>query len=569
MVCLVAGAALGAVTACGDDDDGGDSGSTGGKGATGGSSTGGRGGSNATGGNAGAGEAGNPTTGGSSGSSGRGGSSGTETGGAGGAPGGMGGDAGDAGSDPGGMGGEGGDPINYWTNGVTANGVDATVDDRFHGVAVDASNNVYATGYLGNGVVTTGTSRQVVVAKYGSNAQLVASFGNQGLALADLSTYMGLPDDPATTTTDDPDPSQEQGRDVALQSDGKIVVVGTVERNVASPDRTTPIDLFVIRFDAMGVRDAGFNGSTGIQVLNPNGNSTNPTAYGVSIDATNRIYVHAHGTATHATRTDQDRYVYRLNADGTLDTNFGTGGFFTFDTPNTATTTLALSDNVRRGAVLPNGNVIISGYTNVAGRNQIVLARTTSAGVLDTTFSVDGVVRLAPFPLGMAECYGVGVQSDGSLVTTGYGNVDVERGTTANFLDMVSFRVRADGTADSTWGGNGAIALDLNAGEERGRAVMALPDDRIVIAGAGTRTAADKDSMLVLLDKDGLAAEDFNMDGTGVKLYGTFGSTGDEFHSLAQTPGTIGARVIAAAGYAPTVGGGNGNLVIIPVPASP
>jgi uncharacterized delta-60 repeat protein len=276
-----------------------------------------------------------------------------------------------------------------------------------------------------------------------------------------------------------------------------------------------------------------------------------------------------HGIATHATRTDQDRYVYRLNADGTLDTNFGTSGFFTFDTPSSATTTLALPDNVRRGAVLSNGNVIVSGYTNVAGRNQIVLARTTSAGVFDTTFSGDGVVRLAPFPLGMAEAYGIGVQSDGSIVTTGYGNVDVERGTTSSFLDMVSFRVRADGTVDSTWAGSGGLALDVNAGEDRGRAILALPDDRILIAGAGTRTAADKDSMLVLLDEDGLPAEDFNMDGTGLKLYTTFGSTGDEFFSLAQTPGTSTNRIVAAAGYAPTVGGGNGNLVIIPVPATP
>jgi hypothetical protein len=138
-----------------------------------------------------------------------------------------------------------------------------------------------------------------------------------------------------------------------------------------------------------------------------------------------------------------------------------------------------------------------------------------------------------------------------------------------SFLDMISVRVRSDGNVDSTWAGSGTIALDVNAGEDRGRAVMALPDDRIVIAGAGTRTAMDKDSMLVLLDKDGLAAEDFNMDGTGVKLFGSFGSTGDEFFSLAQTPGTTGARVIAAGGYAPTVGGGNANLVIIPVPASP
>ncbi|HEX6274172.1 MAG TPA: hypothetical protein VFZ53_14085 [Polyangiaceae bacterium] len=562
---LISTAALGAVTACGDDsdDDGGGSetGGSGGRGGSSGSNNGGSSGST-TGGTSGAAGEGGAGTGGSSGrggTAGQGGTAGSATGGAGGEPGGAGGDDG-----LGGEGGGGGEPITYWPNGVTANGISATVDDRFHGVAVDGQNNVYAAGYLGEGVVTSGTTRQVVVAKYGSNGQLVNGFGAQGLALADLSTYAGLPDD-TTTTASDPDPSQETARDVALQSDGKIVVAGVVERLGGTPDRNTPLDIFVMRFDTAGVRDNTFNAAgtiPGLQILNPNANSTNPLVYGISIDSTNRIYVFAHGNATHATRTDQDRYVYRLNADGTLDGNFGPGGFYTFDTP-----TLALNDNVRRGAVLANGTVVISGYTNVAGRNQIVLARATTAGIADATFSGDGIVRLAPFPLGMAECYGVAVQSDGSIVTTGYGNVDTERGTTSNFLDMVSFRVRANGTVDSTWAGNGGLAYDVNSGEDRGRAIMALADDRILVAGGGSPTATDKDPLLLLLDEDGLVAEDF--DPSGRKLYGAFGSTGDEFYALARTPGSAG--VVAAAGYAPTGGSvtnGNGLLAILPIPAN-
>jgi uncharacterized delta-60 repeat protein len=473
------------------------------------------------------------------------------------------------------MGGQGGEPIQYWPDGVTANGISSTFDDRFNGVAIDSQNNVYATGYLGNGVVETGTSRQVVVAKFGPNAQLVSGFGSQGLALADLTPYLGLPDDTATTTTDDPDPSQEQGRDIALQSDGKIVVAGTYERTGGALDRTTPIDVFVMRFDTAGVRDDSFNATgptPGLQILNPNGNSTNPTGYGVAIDATNRIYVFAHGTATHATRTDQDRYVYRLNADGTLDMGFGTGGFFTFDTPGTGTATLGLADNVRRGAVLASGQIIVSGYTNIATRNQIVLARLLGGGTPDPAFSGDGFHRITAFSEGMAECYGVGVQSDGSIVTTGYGNVNVEAGTEANRLDMVSFRVRPNGVQDPTWAGGGSLALDVNAGEDRGRAILALPDDRILVAGGGTRTAMDKDSMLVLLDRNGMVAEDFNMDGTGIKLYGSFASSGDEFFGVAQSPTAATTKIVAAAGYVPSGGmnaNGNGNLVIIPIPTGP
>jgi uncharacterized delta-60 repeat protein len=556
VACLLIAGGLGAVTACGDDDDGapGDTGGgSGGKGGKGGTSgTSGEGGTSATGGTSGSsGAAGRGGTSGQGGTAGEGGagSGGEETGGSAGVP--------------GGMGGEGGE-VTFWPDGVTANGIDPTVDDRFHGVAFDSSNNVYATGYLGEGVVTSGTSRQVVVAKYGTNGQLVANFGTTGtpgLALVDLSPYLGAGDD-MSTTTDDPDPSQETGRDIALQMNGSIIVAGVVEDPTnLTPDRTTPLNIFVLRLTPAGARDAGFNGGVagGVQLLNPNGNSTNPLAYGVAVDSTDRIYVFAHGNATHATRTDQDRYVYRLNANGTLDATFGTGGFYTFDTPS-----LALSDSVRRGAVLSDGTVVIAGYTNVAGRNQIVLAQATSDGMPDTTFSGDGIVRFSPFLLGMAECYGVGVQSDGSLVTTGYGNVDTERGTTNNFLDMVSFRVRPDGNVDPNWAGSGSIAYDVNSGEDRGRAILALPDDRILIAGAGSSTATNKDPLLLLLEADGTVAADF--DETNHKLYSEFGSLGDEFFSLASSPS---GAFVAAAGYAPSGGtltNGNTTLVIIRAP---
>jgi uncharacterized delta-60 repeat protein len=471
----------------------------------------------------------------------------------------------------GGQGGMGGEPIQYWPEGFTANGISTTVDDRFHGVAIQGQ-NVYATGYLGDGVVMTGTTRQVVVAKFDSQARLVTGFGNMGLATVDLSNYAGLPVDATNTTAD---PSQETGRDIALQSDGKIIVVGVVERVTAMPpDRTTPLDIFVMRFDATGMPDTTlFNGGAngGVLYLSPGTvPSTNPIAYGVEIDAMNRIYVFAHGNATHATRTDQDRYVYRLNADGTPDMNFGTGGFFTFDQPG-ATATNPMTDNVRRGAVLANGNVIVAGYTPIInGKNEIVLARVLPGGTPDPSFSANGINTFRPYDDdGMAECYGVGVQSDGSLVTTGYGNPNTAN-SGSQFLDMISIRVRPDGRQDTTWAGSGRLSLDINSLEDRGRDILALPDDRILIAGAGTLTTGDKDSMLLLLDKDGMPTEDFVMDGTSRRLYGSFGSPGDEFFAVAQSPGTTGARMVAAAGYAPagaSLANGNGTLAVIPVPA--
>ena len=449
-------------------------------------------------------------------------------------------------------------PIEYWTDGVTVNGVAPDVDDRFHGVAMDAQDNAYAVGYIGGAL---GENRRILVAKYDSAGQLAAGFGTGGLVEVDFSPYLGTPVSDTLATADN---NGEEGRDLALQSDGKIVVVGRAEDpNDLAPSTDTPIDIVVFRLDASGARDLTF-GSAGTTVLNP-GNGPNDLAWGTDVDASNRIYVFGHGLATNAVdavapRTDQDRYVWRLNPDGTLDTTFGTQGVFTFDLPN-GTSTLALNDNSRRGYVMPDGDIVIGGYSNVAGRNQIVLAKLLENGSVDTSFSTDGIVRLAPFPTGMAECYGVAYQSDGSLITTGYGNVDVERTGGAELLDMVSFRVKPDGAADSSWGVGGALVYDAAGAQDRGRAVVALADDRVLFAGAATPVGTNKDAMLLLTEKNGALAQNF--DPAVAKTY-DFGGDNEEFFSLHISPS---GKFAAAAGYATGTGlvTGNGILAIVPL----
>jgi uncharacterized delta-60 repeat protein len=448
-------------------------------------------------------------------------------------------------------------PIEYWSDGATVNGVSADVDDRFHGVTLDAEDNVYAVGYLGAGL---GDDRVIVVAKYDHDAEPVLDFGTAGRVEVNVSTYLGTPVSDTLATAD---VSGEEGRDIALQSDGKIVVVGRAETPTdLAPTSATPIDIVVFRLAATGARDTSF-GTLGLTVLNP-GNGPNDLAWGVDIDASNRIYVFGHGLATNpvdaaAPRTDQDRYVWRLNPDGSLDSTFANQGMFTFDLPNGATT-LAVNDNSRRGYVLPDGKIISSGYSNVGGRNQIVLTKLLDTGAPDTSFSSDGIVRLAPFPIGFAECYGVGFQSDGSFITTGYGNVDSERAGGAELLDMVSFRVRPDGTPDPSWGVAGAVVFNPGDAQDRGRAVVALADDRVLYAGAVTEIGTNKDALLLLLEKNG--APTLNFDASGHKAY-DFGGDNEEFFSLKVSPS---GKYLAAAGYATGTGLANGNGVLAVVP---
>jgi uncharacterized delta-60 repeat protein len=465
---------------------------------------------------------------------------------------GTGGTAGSAGTG-GGDAGDGG-PITYWGDGTKGTPLSGTADDRLWGVAFH-NNAIYAVGY-----VDDAGNKKMVVAKYNTNAELDTTWGtNQGLTYVDASPYAGSSDDAGP-----PDPSIEEARDVVVQSDGKIVVVGRAEDPTATaPTLTTPSDLVFFRLTTTGQLDTTF-GTQGKTVVSL-GDTPDDQVWSLDIDAQNRVYAFGSGQTSDTSRTDADRYVVRLTDAGIVDTTFGTAGKATFDVPQgsltgTAPVTLKLNDNQRHGYVLPNGTVLSSGYTNVAGRNQVVLARFTSAGVLDSTFSGDGIVRLAPFPAGMAEAYGAAVQTDGKVVTTGYGRIDLDS-TTRDDVDLVSFRVSAAGDFDSTWGVAGSYVYDIATEEDRGRYVFALPDDRIMMVGAGRATAANKDAMLLLLDKNGAAVSNFSP--TKHKLY-DFGGESDEFYAAALSGDR---KFIAAIGYATgaPLTNGNATLVVLPV----
>jgi uncharacterized delta-60 repeat protein len=435
-------------------------------------------------------------------------------------------------------------PVTFWTEGVTISSADAA-EKRFLGVAVDAAENIYAVGYVGASSVE---NRGMLISKFDRNGVPDPNFTSgdvgAGSVVVNFTAYTGAADDPETLDVNEGDTSVEEATDVVVQSTGQVVVAGRVEDpSVEEPDSTTPVDIVVFRLGADGARDSAF-GDGGVTVLNPGGGAAD-LVYGIAVDDTDRIYVFGHGSANDPERTDQDRYVWRLLPNGTLDAAFGTGGEFSFDIPQGGAT-LALNDNSRRGSVIPaalGGGVMLSGYTSVAGRNQIVLVKLDESGTPDPTFSGDGVVRLAPFATGMAEAYGAAVQSDGSVVTTGYGNVDLERSGGAELLDMVSFRVNAAGNFDPSYGANGAAVYDPSGGEDRGRAIAALPDDRIMIAGTATVTAGDKNAMLLLLQANGRPAADF---ATGVHKGYEFGGTNEEFRGVSVAPS---GSFVAAAGF--------------------
>ncbi len=117
-----------------------------------------------------------------------------------------------------------------------------------------------------------------------------------------------------------------------------------------------------------------------------------------------------------------------------------------------------------------------------AGGDNFALARYTSTGALDNTFGGDGVVVSA---LAAGEnrdnALAVALQPDGKIVAAG--GIRMGAGNTNN--DMVVARYNAEGTLDSSFGGDGVVTTAVAPGTRQDAAigVAIQPDGKIVVGG--------------------------------------------------------------------------------------
>jgi len=360
-------------------------------------------------------------------------------------------------------------------------------------------------------------------------------------------------------------------------------------------------DVVLARFTPAGVLDPSF-GVAGIQRLNLSDgvlagtSNVRDAPWGLAQDAEDRLLVFAARRAPAPGRVDTDRVVARLSPSGALDTSFGDGGLQSFGLG-------ALNDNARNGIVDPDGKIVSAGYTNqptgvgTQAANGIVLARlhggVDSAGVIDggaglsgavdgggsgaapgafdVTFGAMGIVNHNPFrsadplvPWGMAEAYAVTRQSTGSYVTVGYG-----RRAASGQVNVVAFRFTSSRLPDPTWATNGIFEKDLTSDHDRGRNLVALPGDRILIAGSATPTPSNVDALVMILDANGALDPTFN--GIGYRIYklDTVERPDEALFGAAVSPS---GRFAAAAGYRsanPAIPTTNDDAALVILPLEP
>lgn len=378
-------------------------------------------------------------------------------------------------------------------------------------------------------------------------------------------------------------------RDVAVQTNGRIVVVG-------NSDTSNPDDPVIARYLTVGILDPAF-GSSGVSEIN---SSTETPVNGVAIRPTgqivtagqfgagtmfvaqdvaaggvdhsfnspsgsngslwnagagagaNDLVLTAGGSAIAAGFAVQDAgddnfAVLRVSQDGTTLTHFGGSDG---EDISAAAGNADDDDSAAAVAIDPNdGAIVVAGTVDPTpadgGANDdkdVAVVRFTSGGALDTDFSGDGI-RTVVDTGGNDTAAAVAVQDDGKIVVAGT-RTPIGGGSD---IDHFVLRLNASGTLNSSFGGTGTgsrVQSEVSA-PNSGTALTLLPDGRIVVGGETEGGLTD----WVLARYTSAGLPDTSFDGDGSRTY-SFPGEAASLSSLAlQTDGklVIGGDILLSA----------------------
>ena len=198
-----------------------------------------------------------------------------------------------------------------------------------------------------------------------------------------------------------------------------------------------------------------------------------------------------------------DVRVLRLNADGSLDTGFGDKG-------SVVVSLGANSDLASDILLMPDGRIVVTATDLINGGMGLGVLRLLADGSLDTSFNGSGTLQFSPCPGQAASVSHATLQQDGKLLMVG-----LAQGSSTG-LDFAISRVGVDGRPDTSFGNGGSVVLPIGPGTDNARAVVALDDGKILVAGTTRSSSNDVDSALVRLNTDGSLDASFGTGGVAI-----------------------------------------------------
>jgi len=274
--------------------------------------------------------------------------------------------------------------------------------------------------------------------------------------------------------------SDDDGAAAALlQRDGKIVAAGIGDGAFA-----------LARYNANGSLDASFG--SGGKVTTPIRSRSGASA----------IVLQPDGKIVAAGRTfsgnDSRFALARYDADGLLDSTFGSGGTVTtaFGPGYVSAHALALE---------PNGKIVAAGI----GSSDFALARYNPDGSLDAEFGDGGKVRTAFDSEGSDDrIEALVLQPDGRIVAVGWTD-------SGENYDFALARYEVDGRPDPTFGRGGKMTTAIGPNHDFAFALARLPDGKLLAAGWSEQTSGES-LTLVRYAADGSLDKRFGNGGISV-----------------------------------------------------
>ena len=231
---------------------------------------------------------------------------------------------------------------------------------------------------------------------------------------------------------------------IVIQPDDKMVIVG----DDCFP---YPCSLGIVRLNANGSSDSGFGTGGRMRTTIRNFNGLND----VALQTDGKIIVTGQ---TGDTQAAWDYVTVRYNSNGSLDDTFGAGGIVI-----TNVSQVDFSYNV---AVQADGKVLINGTSGIVRYN--------ANGSIDTSFAVNGIFTPG---FGISVGRGLAIQQNGKIVAAGQGY----QGNSPFRFTLT--RLNPNGSPDTSFGTNGNVFTPIGNQSSGSNALALQPDGKIISGG--------------------------------------------------------------------------------------
>lgn len=324
-------------------------------------------------------------------------------------------------------------------------------------------------------------SQFTIIARLTHDGSLDPTFGDAGLASLIGFNYL-----------------QVNARDLAMQADGKIVVLA--EGSTGNDE-----DVLVFRLNANGIGDVNF-GNSGLTTYD-SGDSDRPRT--LSIQTDQKILV----SNSHGNYGSGIGEVVRFLSSGSLDSDFGVSGV----APITIGTELLVNKVLTHAGDCAGECIVVVGETYDGVNANGVIARLMNNGSFDLSFSgdQDGHTEvnlnegntLNPY----SYLFDVVVTNDNKYVALGGGNTFGATQALIRFLP--------NGSIDGTFGGGDGVTLfeaRTNVATSYSNALVAVGDGFVVVGAGEVRFNDERTSFATAVRFTSEGALDTSFDDSGV-----------------------------------------------------